>query len=438
MSTGDQKRFTLAGFIGATVVLYGLIGLMALKNPIYPIRADSIGYLELAHNLRNHCVFSRDAQSPYSPELFRLPGYPLFLAIVGAVNENTSSRAVIAQCLLALFMLCIVWRSFGDIRAFMVAAIIIVFDLNSLLHAGLVLAESWMQLFLVLALHYTFQSLENPTPQNYWRAGLAWGAACLIKPIALFALAGIVAALFLSRPRQAMLVLVIGMLLPGAWSIHNALSSRHPTFTSQGGYALLIPATGAFAMANHIPMSEAQDQLESQIRAENPNLVKDSAEESMAYKRKAMEVMKKYPGPTMAYHVAGMIRILGGSGLDMLIELIKPQGADAYTTATLKTTFSGSGTISLLKRFPALIPVQALYMVFLVSMYVFFALGCYRAVQAGAVEKVMIVLIPSIAILLVSCHQGYFRFRIPLMPFFGFGAALFFQHKPRDYNRLTK
>jgi hypothetical protein len=225
--------------------------------------------------------------------------------------------------------------------------------------------------------------------------------------------------------------LIVGLLLPGAWSIHNSLSTRHATFTSQTGYALLIPASGALAMADHISMSEATVRLENEIHTANPTLLKGSVQESDAYKREAIEVMKQYPVPTLAYHVAGIIRILGGTGLDMLVELVSPQGADAYNASTLKTTFTGSGTLSLLKRFPALIPLQVLYMLFLLLIYIFFVLGCYRGFRDGRADKALVLLLPFLAIVAVSCHQGYFRFRIPLMPFIAFGAGWFFQSRTK-------
>jgi len=44
--------------------------------------ADSYLYLHLADNICKHLVFSRDTLPPFTPEVFRTPGYPVFLAIL--------------------------------------------------------------------------------------------------------------------------------------------------------------------------------------------------------------------------------------------------------------------------------------------------------------------------------------------------------------------
>ena len=49
---------------------------------------DGPEYVRLADNLARHRVFSRDTSPPYRAELFRTPGYPVFLALLQWADDN--------------------------------------------------------------------------------------------------------------------------------------------------------------------------------------------------------------------------------------------------------------------------------------------------------------------------------------------------------------
>lgn len=54
------------------------LALMALARPGY--WGDTAGYLALGHNLLHHGVYGLADQGGFTPSLYRMPGYPLFLA----------------------------------------------------------------------------------------------------------------------------------------------------------------------------------------------------------------------------------------------------------------------------------------------------------------------------------------------------------------------
>ena len=62
---------------------------------------DGRVYAQMARNVLEQHLFSHDAQSPYSPSLIRLPGYPGFLAAIYSVFGHTNNGAVrIVQALI--------------------------------------------------------------------------------------------------------------------------------------------------------------------------------------------------------------------------------------------------------------------------------------------------------------------------------------------------
>src|SRR6185437_16542785 len=50
-----------------------------------PTSNDAYQYALLGENLVNHQVFSESTSSPYIPDTFRTPGYPVFIALLFAV-----------------------------------------------------------------------------------------------------------------------------------------------------------------------------------------------------------------------------------------------------------------------------------------------------------------------------------------------------------------
>ena len=57
-----------------------------VKGDVYS--ADSYLYIDLAKNLVDHFEFARNAHAPFTPEVFRTPGYPAFLAVIQVLGMH--------------------------------------------------------------------------------------------------------------------------------------------------------------------------------------------------------------------------------------------------------------------------------------------------------------------------------------------------------------
>jgi len=72
----SHSRTRIALWIAAGILLR--LALIAFARPAY--WGDTAGYLELGHNLFHHGVYGLADNGGFAPSLYRLPGYPLFLA----------------------------------------------------------------------------------------------------------------------------------------------------------------------------------------------------------------------------------------------------------------------------------------------------------------------------------------------------------------------
>ncbi len=430
-----KQKPPLLAIILTTVAYFGIF-FLTLPRLDYAVRSDSHGYMKLAGNILAHGVFSISDALPFSPELFRLPGYPLLLSALGAVTPELFVRPIFVQCLLAIAMLFLAWPLFfrlGGTRGAWAGTAILLWDLNTLLHATLVMPELPLQFFIVLALYLTFKYIDTPSTPLIIGAGLAWGFAALIKPVALFVLL-IVLFAQLKISRNMLLFLFTGLLLPAFWVTRNSLIVGRPVFTIQGGYALLLyPAAGALSFEENVPFVEEQKILEEKIRAANPDIPKNSPEESRVFEAEAKRIMAQYPLSTLKWHLVGGIRILGGSPIAMLAELFDAEKGQQLVAKTATDhsggTVSGQGTIGFMRKYPALVPVQILYTLFLLAAYACFAMGVFKLVKRREKKPALIIGLPVLVLLLLALHQGYYRFRIPMMPFLAMGAAVFFKKK---------
>lgn len=432
-----KNKFPPIWLIFITVALYGTVFLFSFHNKEYTVRGDSLGYLSLAKNIQEHHLFSMSESAPFIPEVFRLPGYPVFLSLLNTTHADQVHVSIAVQCLLGVSLLFVGWPIFlrmGGQRGAIIGTIILALDLGTLIHAPVLLAETLLQLFLVLGLKKTTEWMETKSYRDLIFSALCWGIASLIKPIALFVPIVIFLVTLLDF-KKAILFATLAFLLPASWAVRNSLIVGHPVYTVQGGFALLLyPAANAYAKANGIDINIATEELERRIRDNHPNMEKWSFEASKVYNDEAKAIMKAYPLYTFQYCLAGAFRILGGSGIDMVVELFRGVQPEAIQAGKASEIISGDGTLSLLKRYPALIPLQVIYMLFLLGAYICFLKGGWKLFMSGKKGLALIYTVPFFVLIAIAAHQGYYRFRLPLIPFIAFGAAVSFMKKEENQN----
>lgn len=85
-----------AGLLLATIVRQGQIDGYAFNS------LDCREYYAIAHNLAEHGVFSQDEEPPLTPDTWRTPGYPSFLALFIFLFGDSPAMLVVVQQLLSV------------------------------------------------------------------------------------------------------------------------------------------------------------------------------------------------------------------------------------------------------------------------------------------------------------------------------------------------
>ncbi len=413
-----------------TVALLPRLALCARAafEPALTMRGDSLDYLSLAQNLATHGVFSMSPAAPYAPQIVRTPGYPLFLMPLVAVFASPLFAAALIQSLLGALTVVMAWRwmSVRDAgRGALFGALFLALDPVLVLHTPLILTETLFVLLIVAAGALTVRALSAPTLALAAASGALWGASIFVRPISLYL--PFTLAWFWRKNMKAMaMFLACAYVLPAAWTLHNRMSTGRAVYAAVAGLDMLrYPAAGIEVMRTGRPWGELEVELRSQVDASYPDGFPDEAVKAQAYNSAAMKIIRPHPFLLLRYCLQGAIKLLGGTGLEMFLEW--GRGLRGFPVdASFRPSVSGSGTVALLRAHPGLIPIEFVYVIALAALYGLTCVGLWRMWTTGRREEAFLLAWVSLYFLGLSSSQGYYRFRIPMIPFLCAAAAAAF------------
>lgn len=163
---------------------------------------DSTEYFYLGRNLLQYRAFTLEPDKPLPviagapqigkhglfPESFRTPGYPVFVAFFYGITRSLFVVSVI-QMLVSAFSVVLLYKiaqRFLSERASRITAGLFAIEPSSVFYAGIILSDT-VFVFLLLAVIWIFLNhKDNPA---YWKmlcAGIAFGFAILVRPVAQF------------------------------------------------------------------------------------------------------------------------------------------------------------------------------------------------------------------------------------------------------------
>jgi hypothetical protein len=250
-----------------------------------PLTHDEHEYLALAASLAAGQGFTYvEPAAGTTAQFGRAPGYPVFLALIGAGSTSattTPTRVKLIQAALGTLTVWLVASAAGRVglTASIVAAWLAAIYPPLVWISSYVLSET---LFSVLAiatavvLQHTADPGE-PSAKGFTAlfAGVLGGASILVRPAMLFFLPLAIVWLFARRARRPLLFFLAGAILVVVpWTVRNALKyERFVLIASEGGVT--------FWTGNH-PLSHGEGDL-----AANPEL-----------KRAELEFRQSHPGLT--------------------------------------------------------------------------------------------------------------------------------------------
>src|SRR5271166_949982 len=194
-------------------------GTSALFSP------DTAGYLEPGRNLLLHGRFVAEG----APDVFRTPGYALFLAVTSLAGMPA---AALANVIVSAFSVILVWRLgravSDDGRIALGAAWIFAFEPLSVVSSTLLLSETLFLAFFLLSMERLATFLRGQRLPVLVVAGLWLAAATFVRPVTYYLPVMLAAGLFLALVRvprlrwKAPALLLLSVLpLQAAWQIRN-------------------------------------------------------------------------------------------------------------------------------------------------------------------------------------------------------------------------
>jgi hypothetical protein len=350
----------------ALIIRLAIVGYLAVYPGGIFAKGDSRDYLQLAQNLYYYHAFAQADRRPemirklvvpqgvegkkvaLAPEIYRTPGYPLFLAFFYSLSANPL-LAVAAQSLLSLLA---VWltvllmaRLFRPESAWM-AGLLAAIEPLSLIYSHELMSDSLFTL-LILATVFLFFRLLDGGPRPLVAAilgGLFLGLAMLTRPVGVYfpgllILWWAVTRWLQGRPPAAAppvlprspqprvlaagraplqhryLAIFMGVMLvtSSAWVVRNYRLFHRPIISTSADHNVLIQITSMVeatlrSSGGGLPYWQLRHELEKELTAKMIREGRNGASEAerAAYFRDwSLGVLKAHPGLTLRYLVEG-------------------------------------------------------------------------------------------------------------------------------------
>lgn len=232
---------------------------------------DSNEYWNIAYNLHEYGVFSRNAEPPLMPDYFRTPLYPLFI-FPTVLFDATGNSIPFFQVLLDLFTCVllhqITLRLTGNSVYARLAALVYALHFPALVMSSFVLSESVFIFMLTWFVWQLLVCLQRFNFRSVLLLGLAGGLCVMCKPVAfVLVFPTVVFLLLIKKLNGRSLALCAGFVLMFyavqlPWMYRNKQVYGHYFNSILGEHILYGYHTcHIYALANHIDYFEAKELL---------------------------------------------------------------------------------------------------------------------------------------------------------------------------------
>jgi hypothetical protein len=414
--------FTIAMLIRLLCFAIGVNNYANFQTP------DSAEYLTLADNLIATNFYDHGAGA----EIFRVPGYPLFLALLKLCSLNIFSIIVI-QTVISASTCLLVWHLtqaiFKDKYIALTAALIQACSVVAIVFSLKILSETLFTFMLILGL-LLIEILANSAKQtatrkNLWLAvfaGCALAACCLCRAIIL-PLIPLFCGYIWWRCRKwqpALWFAIPIMLIFLGWSARNYFVADFPGYSTVSSINLYrYNGCALLAKQNNRTFTVQQQQCDKEL----DKYASQSAKAEFA-KKQGLKVILNAPFSYAIIHLkADLNNLLPASG-----ELFNIAGAEVGGNGTL-AIINSAGIISGVKHYFKgkwwLIFIAIPMIIFLGLIYLFSLIGALKVTTTQPEQRFIILLYIIIIawFILIPGPASHPRFRVPISPLLAILAA---------------
>lgn len=211
--------------------------------PHVKFQIDTSMYVESGMALVNHGVFARpDGAGKLVPEIFRTPGYPLFLGILHGIMRIPFAGIILIQMALTFLVAFITYKTalLINSRLGYLSALIVLFDPPVTIFSLMILTDTLFLLCIALFVFVFVRYLKERKIRLLILAAVLAAAATYVRPINYFlgAAVGVFLLYLLICTKQKKLILHLFVFLlavsclTGLWHLRNYRVSRNNTFTT--------------------------------------------------------------------------------------------------------------------------------------------------------------------------------------------------------------
>lgn len=403
------------------------------------IARDTSSYIRTAQALLYAGAFSVSMELPDKPETIRTPGYPLYLAACFAALGEHPPRVILTQILLNLGTIAIVYwivKSTWGLNTATIAALLLALDIPSLTYTLQLLSETLFTFMVTVMIAAGICMTKNPQGRlSYLLAGISLSLATMVRPISYYLVfplgVGLIVWAVLSKLAwraillRAILFFLPFLLIVGGWQVRNYLLTGDSAVSQIQAYNLLAyRAADIIALRDGLSIEEAQAMLgindNSGIRTSRQEVIRNDH-----YMERGLEIIRAYPGLFLRSWFNGLLNLILGSGEGAFMQMVNGKPVPTSPIDDLKI-------LSISEYLLKWMVNNLLY--FLVFLY---ALAFLSAIYLGVLVWLGIALshkqfspvdvfcwgVFLYFVVLTAGPEGYYRFRVPLMPILSIYSA---------------
>ncbi len=434
------------------------------QNPEIFHAADTDSYIKPAMELATTGKFN--GYYDRLPELFRTPGYPLFLlpgVWLGSVEAITIPLQVVLSCLTGYFIYQTALLLYKRERVALLCVGIYTIEPLSILFTSKILTETLFSTIFTIFLYYFLRYIDNKKFLDLAIAAVTLVISAYIRPISYYLpiliFFGMMVWIIWQEPQKKKLILhtsgflLISLSLLGIWHWRNQQVANYPAFSSVNAvnlYYWTAPAIEANKTGrNFNDIQLAMDKNDPKVMCFNQSLhgPRTTPDKITCNKSQVFQAMEKEGGRTIKdnlpryslMHLDGIIRtLLGPAVSDYQILFNNPIDFPARTGTTFQ-----DGIFLNLKNMVIKAPdLLAMYLILGVISwsFIFLALfGLWGKLPIGGLQLFTILSVGAYFIVVGGGTVGQGRYRHPLMPIVclvaGYGLSLILD-KIQQHRRL--
>lgn len=394
--------------------------------------SDAIGYNQLALSLVTNKSFNHF-------DNLRTPGYPVFIALIYDISNESVWFVLFVQILLSLISVFLVFKIASKIfseNIALLSAFLFAIDINQAYYTLTLLTETLFVTLFISSIYFLCKSLKENTLLSVFVSALLLGVATLVRPVSfLFPVVAVFSLLlFMSQKVKLNLIyslifIVIYIASISPWLIHNYSKYGEAKLTSLSGWNLLFwyaAYTEAYKTGKSIEV--VREDFANLAVEKGADLSEwDSFENSKIYSDIAKEYIKNNFGLYFKRHMMGVLNIYTGLNTKKIAELFHLQSRQLP-----HEQFAAPGLLKRISDFyksksNAEIIISMLIGFYLLVNYIFSLIGIY--ILLGKRDKYTFLFIFIILYFsLLTGVIGMDRYRMPFMPFINILCAFGFSH----------